>query len=85
MHLFANHFGLHGRLTLNPAESLVYAGFSAGFQGPQPKPLAQKPNCKAAVFGGKCECITISTGQVVTCSNPQPGELGDCVRQTSNQ
>ncbi|KER27230.1 hypothetical protein T265_05695 [Opisthorchis viverrini] len=32
--------------------------------GPQPKPLAQKPNRKAAVFGGKCKCIIISTEQV---------------------
>ncbi|KER29696.1 LOW QUALITY PROTEIN: hypothetical protein T265_13309 [Opisthorchis viverrini] len=46
-------------------------------QGPQPKPLALKPNHKAAVFGRKCKCITISTEQVATCSNPQPGRPGD--------
>ncbi|KER29850.1 hypothetical protein T265_03645 [Opisthorchis viverrini] len=32
--------------------------------GPQPKPLAQKPNRKAAVFCGKCIHITVSTEQV---------------------
>ncbi|KAG5441843.1 hypothetical protein CSKR_113189, partial [Clonorchis sinensis] len=47
--------------------------------GPQPKPLAQKPNRKAVVFVGKCKCTTISTEQIATCSNPQPGRPGDCI------
>ncbi|KER27484.1 hypothetical protein T265_05450 [Opisthorchis viverrini] len=41
-------------------------------EGPQPKHLAQKLNRKAAVFGGKCKCITVSTEQVARCSNPNP-------------
>ncbi|GAA49585.1 hypothetical protein CLF_103258 [Clonorchis sinensis] len=46
---------------------------------------AQKPNRKAAVFGGKCKCITISTEQVEICSNPQPRGPGDYVVQTSTR
>ncbi|KER24235.1 hypothetical protein T265_08078 [Opisthorchis viverrini] len=38
-------------------------------------PLAQKPNRKAALFGGKCKCITISTEQVAT-HVPTPGLEG---------
>ncbi|GAA32517.2 hypothetical protein CLF_109309 [Clonorchis sinensis] len=33
-------------------------------EGPQPK--AQKPDRKAAVFSGKCKCITVFTEQVAT-------------------
>ncbi|KAG5447051.1 hypothetical protein CSKR_108900 [Clonorchis sinensis] len=36
------------------------------FPGPQPKPLAQKPNRKAAVLGWKCKCITIFTEHFAT-------------------
>ncbi|KER26598.1 hypothetical protein T265_06172 [Opisthorchis viverrini] len=37
------------------------------------KSLTARQRCLA----GKCECITISTEQVATCSNPQPGGPGD--------
>ncbi|KAG5451437.1 hypothetical protein CSKR_107252 [Clonorchis sinensis] len=54
------------------------------FPGPQSKPLAQKPKRKAAVLGWKCKYTTIFYGtRRHTCSNPQPGGPGDCVRLTS--
>ncbi|KAG5451749.1 hypothetical protein CSKR_109181 [Clonorchis sinensis] len=33
---------------------------------PRPRPLAQKPDCKAVVFGGKCKCKTVVEEQFVT-------------------
>ncbi|KAG5452687.1 hypothetical protein CSKR_114189 [Clonorchis sinensis] len=35
-------------------------------RGPQPKHLAQKPNCKAAVSGGNCKYITVFSEHVAT-------------------
>ncbi|KAG5451667.1 hypothetical protein CSKR_109151 [Clonorchis sinensis] len=61
---------------------------------PQPKPLAQKPNRKTAVFGRKCKFIAVWLEMQVhyrvyrarrhTCFNRQPGGPADCVRRTSN-
>ncbi|GAA53199.1 hypothetical protein CLF_109748 [Clonorchis sinensis] len=53
-------------------------------QGPQPKPLAQKPKRKAVAFGGKCECIAVSTAQVATCPNSRPGGPGTVISPESD-
>ncbi|KER27030.1 LOW QUALITY PROTEIN: hypothetical protein T265_13891 [Opisthorchis viverrini] len=46
--------------------------YTRGRLGYSTKAFAQKLNCKAVVFGEKYICITISTEQVATCSNPRP-------------
>ncbi|GAA57310.1 hypothetical protein CLF_112515, partial [Clonorchis sinensis] len=45
------------------SESITRGGIT---EGPQPKPLAQKPNREAAVFGWKCKYITIFREDLTT-------------------
>ncbi|KER34175.1 hypothetical protein T265_00042 [Opisthorchis viverrini] len=88
-----NSVDWHEQHVTKPAQPIqwgqyIYRGccfFRIPFDGPQPKLLAQKPNRKAAVFGGEMQMHYLFYGlSRHTCSNPQPGGPGDCVRQTSN-
>ncbi|KER19448.1 hypothetical protein T265_11780 [Opisthorchis viverrini] len=48
------------------AKTETSAQYFENQMGPQSKPLAQKPDSKAAVFGGKCNCTAIFTEHVAT-------------------
>ncbi|KER24731.1 hypothetical protein T265_07682 [Opisthorchis viverrini] len=64
--------------------SLAGCLLTIAYMRPQPKPLAQKPNRKATVFGGEILMHYIFYGTSRhTCSNPQSGGPGDCTLRVS--